>query len=161
MMTKLFWLARASLMLVLLSMPAWCCGSMPGFWLQVEFYSQLIASLSVISVMAFLVPVEILIIRFVGLEDTGYTRSCYAYGYCLLAKIAGLAVIATFMMDIPRGSLIVEGTYSILHFMFALAGFITFFNIEWRRAMITALLISTIIPWPVSAVIRYFVVQLT
>src|SRR3989344_5791253 len=145
--TKTISVISIALVLGFLSTPAMSCGSMPGFGNLLLASFAVVAGSITLAVMVVLIPVEVQIIRRIGLEDTGYTRTGAVYAYCLLAKAAGLAVIHTFMMNVSHGLFILEGVYSLMHFIVALVGFIVLFGIEWRRAAITALLISTVIPW--------------
>ena len=141
-------------MLGLLSVPAQCCGSMPGlggFLIAAGFVLALIP----LSLMIALIPVEITILRRIGMLDA---KTYWAYAYCLLAKVAGLAAVSDLFLKskTPTGWE-VEAIYSLVHFTVALIGFIALFKIKLPRAVLTAALISTVIPWPLSALIRALV----
>lgn len=98
--------------------------------------------------MLLLIPLEIAILRKIGgLGD----RVWAAYGWCLLAKVLGVAAAAgavlVLEMDNAWGIVVLEGFYSAIHFLVSYGILSTVFKKDVQNALDTAGLISTVIPW--------------
>ena len=100
-----------------------------------------------------LILIELAILKFVG--NLG-SKTLSAYCYCLVAKVLAFMVAAfCAAKGLGREVVVAEAIYSTVHFGVSLYILMSVFKAYGQNQFITAILISTVIPWAYSASVYF------
>lgn len=132
--------------ILLSSSSALACNSMANGMAKLSA----VVAIGILLPMAILIPVELAILRDVGDLES---RALRAYVYCLPAKIVPMLLAVRYgyehVSGNPMRSFIAgELIYSAIHFVIAAGILSAAFKFDSsKRIVLTAMLISTVIPW--------------
>ncbi|MEK7744437.1 MAG: hypothetical protein AAB578_08630 [Elusimicrobiota bacterium] len=140
---KILWL----LMLILLPQDVLPCGGAMSGLNRADALATL--GMIVFVPMLLLIPAEFAILNYIGKLGS---KTLIAYALCMLAKCAALAGVgfAAALGSVPN-IFVAEGLYSLIHFLISYGILSFLLRSHTDAGCITAVLISTFIPWAYSA----------
>mgnify|MGYP001620054661 CR=1 FL=1 len=153
-MRRVILLATGVLLVAELSI---ACGSMGLGRNRAQAFTNI--GITLLLPMILLVPIEWSILKTFGRLDQKTTS---AYLACLGAKPISILVVyfSASMKSLIGGVIAAEATYSLTHFIVSLVILRSFFRQDGQGYVLTAILISTVIPWSYSigVPLAYFIV---